>query len=89
MRWVAIFEDTPQMLEVRRANESRHLEYLGKHTDEILIAGGPRKRRVRHLWAASGFSRSRRKNARCSSLKVIRISFDPDWLIETEVDAVV
>ena len=43
MRWVAIFEDTPQMLEVRRANESRHLEYLGKHTDEILIAGGLRE----------------------------------------------
>ena len=42
MRWVAIFEDTPEMLEVRARNEPAHLEFLRQHEEEILIAGGLR-----------------------------------------------
>jgi len=42
MRWVAIFEDTPAMLEVRQKNEELHIEYLRQHMDEIVLAGGCR-----------------------------------------------
>src|SRR5436190_23699731 len=63
MRWVAIFEDTAEMLEVRRARESRHLEYLHKHSDEILLAGGLREAPgaafVGGLWVLEVASRER------------------------------
>jgi uncharacterized protein len=42
MRWVAIFQDEPEMLAVRKEREPLHLEYLGTHEREILIAGGLR-----------------------------------------------
>jgi hypothetical protein len=41
-RWVAIFEDEPGMLEVRRRRGDAHLAYLARHPDKILIAGGLR-----------------------------------------------
>jgi len=43
MRWVAIFEDTPQMQAVREKYESAHLAYLRAHQEEILLAGGLRE----------------------------------------------
>lgn len=43
MRWVAIFEDSPSMLHVRHAKEPEHLDYLDRHRDEILDAGGLRE----------------------------------------------
>lgn len=42
MRWVVIFDDTAEMLEVRRHRGAQHLEYLDAHKDEILIGGGLR-----------------------------------------------
>jgi uncharacterized protein len=42
MRWVVIFEDTPEMLAIRKEREAQHLAYLQLHEDEILIAGGLR-----------------------------------------------
>ena len=42
MRWIAIFNDTPDMLAVRTAREPLHLAYLGKYASEILLAGGSR-----------------------------------------------
>lgn len=42
MRWVAIFEDTPAMAEVRREREPQHLAFLRQHAGEILIGGGLR-----------------------------------------------
>lgn len=42
MRWVAIFEDDPGMLDVRRQNGQAHLDYLTENAKEILIGGGLR-----------------------------------------------
>ena len=42
MRWVAIFDDTVEMNEVRVIHEPAHLDYLRKHEGEIVIAGGLR-----------------------------------------------
>jgi uncharacterized protein len=42
MRWVAIFEDTADMLQVRASHEAEHLAYLRAFESEILIAGGLR-----------------------------------------------
>jgi len=42
MRWAAIFEDTPEMLYVRKNYEPLHFEYLGAHESEIVLAGGLR-----------------------------------------------
>jgi len=42
-RWVVIFDDTPAMLEVRKAREPDHLRFLEKHGDTIKIAGGLRE----------------------------------------------
>ena len=42
MRWVAIFEDTEEMLHVRKTYEPAHFEYLGAHESEIVLAGGLR-----------------------------------------------
>jgi uncharacterized protein YciI len=43
MRYVAIFDDAPEMLAVRREREALHFEYLRAHRSEILIAGGLRE----------------------------------------------
>jgi uncharacterized protein len=43
MRFVAIFEDSPEMDAVRTAREPAHLSYLEAHRSEILIAGGLRE----------------------------------------------
>lgn len=40
MRWVALFDDTPKMPDVRKRAHAAHLAYLSAHTHEILIAGG-------------------------------------------------
>lgn len=43
MRWIAIFTDTPEMLDVRKEREPLHLDYLRAHETEILIGGGCRE----------------------------------------------
>lgn len=43
MRWIAIFSDTPDMLDIRQQRGDLHLAYLRAHADEILIAGGCRE----------------------------------------------
>ena len=35
MRYVAIFDDAPEMLAVRREREALHIEYLRTHSSEI------------------------------------------------------
>ena len=40
MRWVALFDDTPQMAEIRKRAHAQHCAYLEAHSTEILIAGG-------------------------------------------------
>ncbi|MGN6157309.1 MAG: YciI family protein [Devosia sp.] len=42
MRWVAIFEDKPDALDIREANADAHFEYLERHRDQIRLAGGIR-----------------------------------------------
>jgi uncharacterized protein len=42
MRWIALFDDQPEMLAVRQEREALHLAYLQQHENEILIAGGLR-----------------------------------------------
>ena len=42
MRFVAIFDDTPDMLAIRHQREPLHLAYLAQHKAEILIGGGLR-----------------------------------------------
>jgi uncharacterized protein YciI len=63
MRWVAIFDDQPSMLAVRREREPLHLAYLRAHEGEILIAGGLREAPgggfVGGLWVLEVESRER------------------------------
>lgn len=63
MRWIALFTDTPEMLEVRKEREPLHLEYLREHESEILIAGGCREAPggafVGGLWVLEVTSRKR------------------------------
>ena len=63
MRWIAIFDDTPEMLVVRREREHLHLSYLRDHADEILIAGGcrnePETPFIGGLWILEVASRAR------------------------------
>jgi len=42
MRWIAIFEDSSVMPEVRQKYEPAHFEYLRANQSRILIAGGLR-----------------------------------------------
>lgn len=42
MRFIAIFEDGPDMLPVRQALEPAHLQFLKQHRHEITMAGGLR-----------------------------------------------
>lgn len=39
-RWVCIFDDTIEMLEVRQSKRALHLAYLLENARSILIAGG-------------------------------------------------
>ena len=63
MRWVAIFEDTPAILEVRKKHQPAHLAYLQACESEILIAGGFREAPgsvfVGGLWVLEVASRER------------------------------
>jgi uncharacterized protein len=63
VRWVAIFEDNPQMLEVRLKHEVAHLKYLEEHKDEVVLAGGLREvavgPHVGGLWVLEVASRER------------------------------
>ncbi|MFO1280943.1 MAG: YciI family protein [Burkholderiales bacterium] len=42
MRWIALFDETPRMADVRRRLEPDHFAYLRAHAGEIVIAGGLR-----------------------------------------------
>ena len=59
MRWVAIFEDAPQMLQVRQDHEPSHFEYLRAHEGEIVIAGGLRGIPGGPFVGACGYSKYR------------------------------
>jgi len=63
MRYVVIFEESPEMVQVRRTREPAHLEFLEKHRDEIPMAGGLRDEHggpyVGGLWVFDVKSRSR------------------------------
>ena len=63
MRWVAIFQDKPSMLIIRKDRELQHLEYLRQHEHEIVIAGGlcdvPNGAYVGGLWVLEVASRER------------------------------
>ncbi len=63
MRWIVFFEDTPEMLSIRKEWEPDHLAYLRKHSDEILLAGGcreePGQAYVGGLWVLDVPSRER------------------------------
>ena len=41
-RWVVVFDDTPGMLVHRKKYGKKHIEYLTKNADKILIGGGLR-----------------------------------------------
>ena len=63
MRWVAIFDDPPEMQQVRKAYEPAHLEYLSANESEIVLAGGlrdaPAGSFVGGLWVLEVPSRER------------------------------
>ena len=63
MRWIALFEDTADMLHVRQRHEAAHLAYLAAFDSEILIAGGLRDAPggpfVGGLWVLEVSSRDR------------------------------
>ena len=75
MRWIAIFTDTPAMLDIRAERGEQHLAYLRAHTDEILIASGCREAPgdpfVGGLWVMDVPSRER---------AVELIENDPYWV---------
>ncbi len=39
-RWAAIFTDNPEASAVREAQRQAHFDYLARHADRILLAGG-------------------------------------------------
>lgn len=43
MRYVAIFNDSPEMLLIRKERAEQHIAYLKEHRNEILIGGGLRE----------------------------------------------
>lgn len=63
MRWVAMFEDTAAMPDVRARLEPAHLDYLREHVGEIALAGGlrnaPGAGYVGGLWILEVASRER------------------------------
>ncbi len=63
MRFVVVFEDSPEMVEVRRTREPDHLRFLEEHRAEIPMAGGLREEHggpyVGGLWVFEVKSRLR------------------------------
>jgi uncharacterized protein YciI len=63
MRFVVIFDDSPEMVDVRRRLEPAHLRFLEEHHAEIPMAGGLRNEHggayVGGLWVFEVASRSR------------------------------
>jgi uncharacterized protein YciI len=63
MRYVVIFEESPEMVEVRQIREPAHLQFLEQHRAEIPMAGGLRDEHggpyVGGLWVFEVQSRSR------------------------------
>ena len=63
MRYVAIFDDSTEMAEVRNRVEPDHLRYLEEHHAEIPMAGGLRNehggRYVGGLWVFEVANRAR------------------------------
>jgi uncharacterized protein len=63
MRFVVIFEDSPEMAAIRRKDEHAHLAYLEAHRTEIQMAGGLRNEHggpyVGGLWVFEVPSRER------------------------------
>ncbi|OYU09717.1 MAG: hypothetical protein CFE38_21055 [Comamonadaceae bacterium PBBC1] len=63
MRWVAIFQDDPGMLGVRKRHGQAHLNYLAENENEILIGGGlrsgPGEPFAGGLWVLEVVSRDR------------------------------
>lgn len=63
MRFVVVFDDSPDMAEVRRRLEPAHLAFLDQHHAEIPMAGGLRDEHggpyVGGLWVFEVASRSR------------------------------
>ena len=66
MRWIALFDDKPEMLVVRQEREALHLAYLQQNESEILIAGGlramPGSAFVGGLWVLEVASKDRAVN---------------------------
>lgn len=75
MRWIAIFTDSPGMLNIRQERADQHLDYLRRHTAEILIAGGcresPETPFVGGLWVME---------VPCRGRAVELIEQDPYWV---------
>jgi uncharacterized protein len=42
MRWVAIFDDKDGHESIRKEHSAAHFDYLARHRDKIVIAGGLR-----------------------------------------------
>ena len=63
MRFVAIFEEGPEMVPVRQVHEPAHLQFLETHRAEIPMAGGLRNEHggpyVGGLWVFEVASRER------------------------------
>jgi uncharacterized protein YciI len=63
MRFIVIFEDTPEMATVREVSEPDHLAYLEANRNEIPMAGGLRNEHggacVGGLWVFEVSSRQR------------------------------
>lgn len=43
MQYVVIFDDSPEMLLIRKARSTQHMAYLKENRNEILIGGGLRE----------------------------------------------
>lgn len=63
MRFIAMFDEGPEMVPVREAHEPAHLAFLEQHQDEIKMAGGLRNEHggpyVGGLWVFEVTSRER------------------------------
>jgi uncharacterized protein len=63
MRFVVLFDDTPEMVAVRQKLEPEHLRFLEEHHGEIPMAGGLRNEHggayVGGLWVFEVTSRAR------------------------------
>lgn len=63
MRFIAMFDEGPEMVPVRETHEPAHLAFLEQHQDEIKMAGGLRNEHggpyVGGLWVFEVASRER------------------------------